>query len=151
LRVDRSSVVQSGDARPYRAKYAASSAALELAQLALVGVGLRCVDPRVTEERAKCADVPTAFSQEAVGEAVAQLMRGKDPHTRAVADALHHPPQRLLARRNLRILPSSDALVLRNELRVPRGRIDGMRQLVIGASGEYGGPTADPRDSCQGP
>jgi hypothetical protein len=84
----------------------------ELVELDLVRVRLRCVRPRVPHQALQCDEVTTALADEAVGEAVPELVRGEVPHTRAPADTLHHPPQRLLARGRLRVPPATNALVL---------------------------------------
>ena len=61
-------------------------------------------------------EVAAALTDESVCEAVPQLVRERGTNAGAFADALDHPPQRLLARRHLRILPPPFALVLRYPL-----------------------------------
>ena len=70
----------------------------ELLQVNLVGVGLGCVRTRVAHERLQRYEVSPTFAKEAIGKAVSQLVRGKGTNTGPLADALHHPPQRLLTR-----------------------------------------------------
>ena len=86
----------------------------ELVKLDLVGVGLGRIGARVPHESLQCDEVAPALAEEAIGEAMAKLERGEVPHTGPPAYPLHHPPQRLLARRRLRVFPTADALVLRS-------------------------------------
>src|SRR5262249_19491390 len=47
----------------------------KLVHLDLVDVQLRRVDPRMSQQRAKGSDVPAALAEEAIREAVSQLVR----------------------------------------------------------------------------
>ncbi|HVU78746.1 MAG TPA: hypothetical protein VHC67_14295 [Gaiellaceae bacterium] len=70
----------------------------------------------MTQQRPQRGHVATALTEEAIREAVAQLVRGELADSGPLADALHHPPKRLLARRGLWVLPLALALVLRYPL-----------------------------------
>jgi hypothetical protein len=97
----------------------------ELVHLDLVRVELRRIDARVAEEGAQRSNVAAAFSEEPVCEAVAQSMRGKRSDAGAPTNALHDSQQRLVAGRQLRILP----LPLPLDLRYPLLHFD--REHVI--------------------
>ncbi|MEX1358685.1 MAG: hypothetical protein WD981_08700 [Gaiellaceae bacterium] len=88
----------------------------ELVELDLVGVLLRRVRPRMAHQRLQRDEVTAALAQEAIGEAVPQLMRGEAPHACAPADAPDHPHESLIARRPLRILPTPLTIVRRYPL-----------------------------------
>jgi hypothetical protein len=70
----------------------------------------------MTHERLQCDEVASTLPDESVGEAVSKLVGGKGAKTGSPADALDHPPERLLTRRLLRILSFSLAPMLRDPL-----------------------------------
>ena len=57
-------------------------------------------------------EVAVAFADEAVCEAVSQLVRGEEPYARPLADPARETPQRLFRSGLLRILPTPYALPL---------------------------------------
>jgi hypothetical protein len=70
----------------------------------------------VAHKGLQCYEVPTALAQEAVCEAVTQLVRRELPDTGALADTPDHSHQRLVTGRLLRILESSFAFERRDPL-----------------------------------
>ena len=60
----------------------------------------------------QCDEVAVALPDEAVREAVSQLVGGEEPHTRSLANPPRESPERLLRRGLLRILPTPHALAL---------------------------------------
>jgi hypothetical protein len=57
-------------------------------------------------------EVAATFPDEAVREAVSQLVGAQEPHTRSLADAPREAPERLLRCGLLRIFPPPHALAL---------------------------------------
>jgi hypothetical protein len=55
-------------------------------EINLVGVGLRGVGARVAHQPVQCDKVAAALTEEAVREAVSELVRGKATNARALAD-----------------------------------------------------------------
>ena len=88
----------------------------ELVKVDLVRVRLSRVRPGMTHERLQRDEVASTLADEAIREAVSKLVGGKGTNTCPTADAIDHPPKRLLTRRLLRILPLPLAPVLRDPL-----------------------------------
>ena len=88
----------------------------ELVELDLVGVELRGVGSRMAHERLERDQILVALAEEAVGESVSELVRRELSNPGALADAANHPPQRLIAGRQLRILRTPHPLVLGHPL-----------------------------------
>src|SRR5205823_6168980 len=98
----------------------------QLVKLDLVGVLLRRVRARMTHQRLQSNNVATALPEETIGEAMPKLVRGEGANASPLADAPHHPHQRLPARRNLRVGHTTGSLVLRH----PLLDLDGEQMIV---------------------
>jgi hypothetical protein len=89
---------------------------VEIIEADVVCVALSRVEARVPREWLECGRVSAALSQEAIGEAVPQLMRSQCPDARSLADTPNEAPKCLFTTRSLRILPSAHPLRLRYPL-----------------------------------
>jgi hypothetical protein len=70
----------------------------------------------VAHQRLQCNEVATTLAEEAIGEAVSELVRGERANPGSFADAPDHPHERLCAGGLLRVLLAPDTLVLGDPL-----------------------------------
>jgi hypothetical protein len=82
----------------------------------VVRVALCRVEGGMPEERLERGRVAAALAQEAIGEAVPQLMRSQSPDARSLTHAPNETPKSLFASRGLGVLPAAYAPGLRRPL-----------------------------------